>query len=257
MNEQSLSRKLSDLHAGKIRYFESIGSTNDEALAWAAKDASDLSIVIADEQTAGRGRLNRKWYSPRGTALAFSLILRPHSRSQLARTVGLAALSIADSCSALGLAPCIKWPNDILLNGKKVAGILVEAVWSGADVDALVVGMGINVHRESVPPPEYLQFPATSMEAELGHAPEREEILKGILSAFISHRPRMETGEFIRSWEQMLAYRGQQVQVKANDAAPLTGELLGLASDGGLRLCDEHGNIITARVGDVSLRPMA
>ena len=79
MNIQSTHKKLSTLALGEIRYFESIGSTNDEALAWAAQGAPDLSLVIADEQTAGRGRLDRKWFTPKGTALAVSIILRPTS----------------------------------------------------------------------------------------------------------------------------------------------------------------------------------
>src|SRR5258706_10873270 len=132
---------------GEIRYFESICSTNDEAIAWAAIGAPDLSFVIADEQTAGRGRLNRKWFTPKETALAFSLILYPASNSLLSWTVGLAALSIADSLLKHGLTPRIKWPNDILLNGKKVAGILIETVWSGTEIDSLVIGMAMNVNK--------------------------------------------------------------------------------------------------------------
>ena len=131
MNESSLKKSLSKINIGGLRWFDSIGSTNDEALAWAAAGADDLSIVIADEQTQGRGRLNRRWFTPKGSALAFSLILRPAASAHLSRTVGLAALSIAESCLNLGLAPRIKWPNDILLNGRKTAGILVESGWSG------------------------------------------------------------------------------------------------------------------------------
>ena len=134
--------KKTSLSLGEVRYFESIGSTNDEALAWAAKGAPDLSLVIADEQTAGRGRLNRTWFTPKGTALAMSLILRPASGTPLSRTVGLAALSIADSLLKRGLTPRIKWPNDVLLNGKKIAGILVETVWAGTEVESLVIGIG-------------------------------------------------------------------------------------------------------------------
>ena len=109
MNETSLKKTLSKINIGGLRWFNSIGSTNDEALAWAASGAHDLSIVIADEQTQGRGRLNRKWFTPKGSALAFSLILRPSAplRPHLSRTVGLAALSIAESCLNLGLAPRI------------------------------------------------------------------------------------------------------------------------------------------------------
>ncbi|MBI5962209.1 MAG: biotin--[acetyl-CoA-carboxylase] ligase [Chloroflexi bacterium] len=256
MNKNSLNKALSKLNIGGLRYFDSIGSTNDEALAWAAEGAKDLSIVIADEQTQGRGRLNRKWYTPKDSALAFSLILRPASRSHLSRTVGLAALSIADSCRVLGLAPRIKWPNDILLNGKKTAGILVETVWSGEDVDSLVIGMGINVRKESTPPEDLLQFPATSLEDELGKAPPaREEIILSILNAFIHWRTRLGADELIKAWEEILAFHGEQVQVQAGTGNPITGELLGLESDGSLRLNEVNGKSIIVRFGDVSLRP--
>lgn len=266
MNETSLNKTLSKLNVGDLRYFDSIGSTNDEALAWAAGNAKDLSIVIADEQTQGRGRLNRKWYTPKGSALAFSLILRPSAalRPHLSRTVGLAALSITDACRKHGLAPRIKWPNDILLDGKKTAGILVETVWTGADVDSLVIGMGINVHRISVPPAELLQFPATSLEAELGvEPPRREDFLFDILSAFISWRERMGTDELMQAWEQGLAFRGEQVQAYAGGdivpegEAPVTGELIGLEADGSLRLRNAHDKSVIVRFGDVSLRPTA
>ncbi len=248
---------LKKLPLGEIKYFESTGSTNDEALAWAAKGAPDLSLIIANEQTAGRGRLNRKWFTPAGTALAFSLILRPATRSHLSRTVGLAALSIADALIKYGLAPQIKWPNDILLNRKKTAGILIETTWSGAEVDSLVIGMGINVHKGSIPPQELLQFPATSVEHELGRPPDREVLLSDVLSAFIFRRPQMDSEDFIKSWEGLLAYPGEQVQVGAGEDDLHTGELLGLDPNGGLRLRDDHGRIITVSVGDVSLRPRA
>src|SRR5215210_2102100 len=140
MDQNELRRALSKLPLGDIRYFDSIGSTNNEALAWAASDAKDFSLVIADEQTAGRGRLDRKWFTPKGTALAFSLILRPSADEErhLTRTVGLAALAIANSLRTRELIAQIKWPNDVLLNGRKVAGILVESVWAGAEADCVV-----------------------------------------------------------------------------------------------------------------------
>ncbi|MBI5351165.1 MAG: biotin--[acetyl-CoA-carboxylase] ligase [Chloroflexi bacterium] len=262
MNEHSLKKTLSKFNIGGLRYFDSLGSTNDEALAWATENARDLSIVIADEQTQGRGRLNRKWFTPKGSALAFSLILRPAAHTamspHLSRTVGLAALSIAESCRKLGLAPRIKWPNDILLNGKKMAGILTETVWSGDRVDSVVVGMGINVHSASVPPEEFLQFPATSIENELGkEAPAREQILYNIIESFIHWRERMGTDELIKAWEESLSFRGEQVQVKAGSENPIIGELLGLESDGSLRLRDANDKSIIVRFGDVSLRPTA
>jgi BirA family biotin operon repressor/biotin-[acetyl-CoA-carboxylase] ligase len=258
MNQHSLRKRLSKLNIGGLRYFDSIGSTNDEALAWATSGAPDFSLVIADEQTRGRGRLDRKWFTPKGSGLALSLILRlpaPHL-PHLSRTVGLAGLSIAEACSGLGLVPHIKWPNDILLNGKKAAGILIENIWSGDEVDSLVIGMGVNVYKASVPPAELLQFPATSIEDELGNTPPaREEILFEILSAFIRWRECMGTDELIQSWEKLLAFRSEQVQVSGD--IPITGELLGLESDGSLRLCDVNGKSMIVRFGDVSLRPGA
>ena len=258
MNESSLKKILSKLNIGGLRYFDSIGSTNDEALVWATDNAPDLSIVIADEQTQGRGRLNRKWFTPRDSALAFSLILRPSAPTHLSRTVGLAALSIAESCLKLSLAPQIKWPNDILLNGKKAAGILIETVWSGDKVDSAIVGMGINVLSVSVPPQEFLQFPATSLEDILGkETPTREEFLFNLLSAFIYWRERLGADELINAWEEILAFRGEQVQIHAGNENPITGKLLGLESDGSLRLSDVNDKSIIIRFGDVSLRPTA
>lgn len=258
MNELSVKKALGNLNIGGLRYFDSIGSTNDEALAWATNNAPDLSIVMADEQTHGRGRLNRKWYTPKGSALAFSLILRPRTQTHLSRTVGLAALSIAESCSRFGIAPQIKWPNDILLNGKKTAGILIETIWSGDTIDSIVVGMGINIHSASVPPQEYVQFPATSLEDEYGkEIPAREEILYHISNSFINWRDRIEADDLIHAWEKSLAFRGEQIQIQDGTEKGITGKLLGLESDGGLRMLDAHDKSIIIRFGDVSLRPAA
>ena len=192
MDQNELKRFLSSLPLGDIRYFDTIGSTNNEALAWATSRAKDLSLVIADEQTAGRGRLDRKWFTPKGTALAFSLILRPTpaEKPHLTRIVGLAALAAADSLRTRGLVSQIKWPNDVLLNGRKVAGILVESVWSGEEVDCLVIGIRVNVLKEPVPSAELLLFPATSLEEALGSTVEREKVLRDILAGRVSRRQR-------------------------------------------------------------------
>lgn len=258
MNQSELKKSLFKLALGDIKYFESIGSTNDEALAWAAADARDLSLVIAEEQTAGRGRLDRKWFTPNGTALAFSLILRPTSEEKphLSRTVGLAALAVAESLRTRGLAAQIKWPNDVLINGRKACGILVESVWSGEEVDCVVLGIGVNVLKESVPPAEDLLFPATSLEEELGQPPERVEVLSEILAAFLALRPRLISDELISLWQSLLAFHGKNVQVETGGTPPITGTINGLDLDGGLRLINEHGEIVTIRFGDVRLRPL-
>ena len=259
MNQSQIKKSLSKLTLGDIKYFDSIGSTNDEALAWAAADAPDLSIIIADEQTAGRGRLARKWFTPKGTALAFSLILRPTEEEKpfLSRAVGLAALAVAEPLQKLGLTAQIKWPNDILIAGRKVCGILIESVWSGEDVDCVVIGIGVNVLKGSVPPVESLLFPATSLEEELGYPPERLEILRDILEAFIDIRQQITSDELVKNWENLLAFRGQLVQIESSDKSTTVGSLIGLEPDGNLQLRNEHGESITVRFGDVRLRPLA
>jgi len=259
MNRTEIERDLSSLPLGAFRYFDTIGSTNDEALAWASQGAPDLSLVIADEQTHGRGRMERKWFTPPHSALALSLILRPTTieRAHPSRTTGLLALSLAESLLQLGLAPQIKWPNDVLLGGRKVAGILVESSWMGEMLDAMILGMGVNVLKASIPPAHQLLFPATSIETELGHPVERGGLLRGILTRVLDWRPKLGTDAFLEAWEEQLAFRGQQVQVEGRSGDPIIGELLGLETDGSLRLQNEHGRSVTVRFGEVHLRPLA
>jgi BirA family biotin operon repressor/biotin-[acetyl-CoA-carboxylase] ligase len=259
MNQQELTKLLSKLPLGDVKYFDSIGSTNDEALAWASNDAQDLSLVVADEQTMGRGRYDRPWITPHATALAFSLILRPNAEehSHLSRIVGLTALALTDAFQKLGLRPEIKWPNDILLNSRKVAGILIELVWSGEDVDCVVIGVGVNVAKGSVPSTDILRFPATSLENALGVAPDRYAVLQDILTAFIQRRPMIGTDALMNEWGKLLAYRGRQVRVEMGGDQSVTGQLLGLGSDGSLRIRSEDGQSVTVRFGDVRLRPFA
>lgn len=259
MNRPEIERDLSSLPLGAFRYFDTIGSTNDEALAWAAQGAPDFSLVIADEQTSGRGRMDRKWFTPPHSALAMSLILRPTTieRAHPSRTTGLLALSLTESLLQLGLTPQIKWPNDVLLGGRKVAGILVESSWMGERLDALVLGIGVNVYVASVPPSENLLFPATSIESELGQPIERGDLVRGILTSVLAWRPRLGTDAFLKAWDENLAFHGQQVRVEGGSGKPVVGTLLGLESDGSLRLRREDGNSVTVRFGEVHLRPLA
>jgi len=257
MNEDQYQENLSSLPLGGLRYFDSTGSTNDEALKWASEGASDLSLVISDEQTAGRGRSGRKWYSPPRSALACSLILRP-SPAELkypARITGLGALALIDSLRVLGLFPQIKWPNDVLINGRKVAGILVESDWLGNNLKACVLGLGVNVLKASTPPPESMAFPATCIEVELGHPLDRIELLKEILSALFKWRNKVSGDEFIQAWEDALAFRDQQVQVITDSQPPVTGELIGLEPNGNLRVRSLDGNLHLMQFGEIHLRP--
>jgi BirA family biotin operon repressor/biotin-[acetyl-CoA-carboxylase] ligase len=259
MNEIQLEQYLSSIPLSAFRHFDTINSTNDEALAWASQGAPDLALIIADEQTSGRGRMDRKWFTPPHSALAMSLILRPTNieRAHPARITGLLALSLAESLLELGLVPKIKWPNDVLLSNRKVAGILVESSWLGEELDALVLGLGVNVLSASVPPADQLSFPATSIETELGCPIERMELLRDILRRALDWRPNLGTDAFLQAWEGNLAFRGQQVQIEERSEEPIIGEVLGLDSEGGLHLRDEHGKSVTVQFGEVHLRPLA
>lgn len=248
-----------ELPSGGLRLFTTIGSTNDEALAWAAQGADDFSLVLADEQTAGRGRMNRTWFTPPGSALAFSLILRPQGaeREKVGLFSGLGALALADALKTFGIAAQVKWPNDVLLNRQKVAGILAETVWLGAEVDSVVLGIGVNVTPAAVPPPEGLNFPATCVQAEGRNPVSRAELLTALLKALRSRRAVLASEAFICDWAAVLAFRGETVQVRVGETESVIGQVLGLETDGSLQLGLPDGTLKVIRFGEVHLRPAA
>jgi BirA family biotin operon repressor/biotin-[acetyl-CoA-carboxylase] ligase len=255
MDEKSLNKALSKLPLGGIRFFHRVGSTNDIALAWATEGATDFSVVIADEQTSGRGRLGRKWLTPPGSALALSLILRP-TQLECQRTSllsGLGALALANTLNAYGLDARIKWPNDVLINRRKVAGILVETVWLGEQIENAVLGIGINVLKESVPPQDQLLFPATSVHSE-GAQIDRLILLCDFLANLINLRAEVGSPGFIKAWEGILAFMDEQVQVWSESESPLTGMVRGLREDGALRLETDSG-VQFIQFGEIHLRP--
>jgi BirA family transcriptional regulator, biotin operon repressor / biotin---[acetyl-CoA-carboxylase] ligase len=273
MDQASLETALAGVPIKQFRYFDRLGSTNDEAARWAEQGAPDLALVVADEQTAGKGRLGRKWVTPQGAALAFSLILRPEADSPLVlqRWSGLGALAVCEGLHELyALQPEIKWPNDVLLDGRKTAGVLVETIWSGEMPANLVLGIGINVAPVSVPDAELI-FPATCIEQVLHRPVERLSLLRRVLERVIAWRTRLSSPEFMAAWEERLAFRGEWVRFLPGEArseaslnsrsaksppAEVEGNILGLAPDGALRLRTQAGEEIVMRVGDVRLRPV-
>jgi BirA family biotin operon repressor/biotin-[acetyl-CoA-carboxylase] ligase len=256
MQEAEVQAALGEIPLSGLRFFESLGSTNDEAAAWVAGGAADWSLVIAEEQTAGRGRSGSKWFTPKGTALAFSLVLRPplQQPEYSSRLAGLGALAVAEACTQSTLRPSIKWPNDVLLRGRKVAGVLVESIWTGDRLEASVLGIGVNVLTGAVPPESALSYPATCLESELGHAVDRPALLRQILGSIRRWREILDSDDFLRAWEDRLAFRGRQVAVTGPDGTALTGTLLGLDADGSARLQTNH-KIVAVRAGQISLRP--
>lgn len=256
MDEKSFRKALEDLPLGELRYFGSTGSSNDIALAWATEGAPDLSVVFADEQTTGRGRKGRRWHTPAGSALAVSVILRPEAgdATPISLFSGLGALALCDALEKAGLQAKVKWPNDVLINRRKVAGILAEAVWTGEAVDSIIIGIGVNVFRSSAPPTETNLFPATSVEAE-GGLTARPQLLHDLLAALVSLRLRVGTPEFIAAWNAALAFHGETVRVWRDDGDSLIGEVAGLETDGSLTITLPDGSSESINFGEVHLRP--
>jgi BirA family biotin operon repressor/biotin-[acetyl-CoA-carboxylase] ligase len=273
MDQETLSRILAGLPLGGIRYFSSTGSTNDQAARWIEEGARDLALVVADQQTAGRGRMGRSWHTPPEAALAFSLVLFPEQDDPyvLPRHTALGALAVGDALQSLyGLRSKIKWPNDVLLEQRKVSGVLVEAQWSGGELAALVLGVGINVAPASVLKDSQLRFPATCIEDYLGRKVDRVELLHMVLEKLLEWRPRLSDQAFLQSWEERLAFRGEWVQLFRGQSpgkdglphdlegqpAPVhEGEIIGLAPDGSLRLRTRSGEVVIIHVGEVRLGP--
>jgi BirA family biotin operon repressor/biotin-[acetyl-CoA-carboxylase] ligase len=268
MNQLKLEKQLRGLPLGAIRYFDSITSTNDEAANWIKTDAPDFALLVADEQTAGRGRGGRKWHTPTGSALAFSLVLRSEEQiNQLlkyqntARLNGLGALAV---CRALQnkyrLTAQIKWPNDILVKDKKVSGVLAEAHWIGNKLAAVVLGIGINVSKGSIPPENWdtlnpYPSPATSVETALGASVNRWELLYTVLDELLIWRQQLATPEFLQAWEANLAFHGRWVQIVSpgSDTSVKRGKIITLEEDGALRIQDESGEMVRLRAGEIHL----
>jgi BirA family transcriptional regulator, biotin operon repressor / biotin---[acetyl-CoA-carboxylase] ligase len=274
MDQETLTNSLADLRLGDIRYYQSTGSTNDQAARWIEEGTHDMALVVADQQTAGRGRMGRAWHTPPEAALAFSLILFPEQDDPyvLPRHTALGALAVGDALQGLyGLRPKIKWPNDVLLERRKVSGVLVEAQWSGGELAALILGVGINVAPASVLKDSQLRFPATCIEDVLGRKVDRVELLHSVLEKILEWHPRLSSQAFLKAWEERLAFRGEWVQVfpgqsPGKDGLPhdleglpapvYEGEIIGLAPDGSLRLRTRSGEVVIIHVGEVRLGPV-
>lgn len=173
--------------AAETRYFSITGSTNDEASASAARQESEGATFIADAQTSGRGRRGRTWFSPAGAGLYVSIVLRPAravtepERATLLLTL-MAGVAIAEGIAqSTGLAPAIKWPNDLLVGRRKLAGILAEGVTESGGLQSVVLGYGINIMPASYPPE--LADRVTSLETELGRAVDRATVCAETLAA--------------------------------------------------------------------------
>jgi BirA family transcriptional regulator, biotin operon repressor / biotin---[acetyl-CoA-carboxylase] ligase len=236
-----------------ILQFDSLPSTNLEAAKRAAQGASEGLVIVANEQTAGRGRLGRRWASPKGAGLYFSVVLRPQVEpGRWALITFVAALAVHDALfECCGLQTDIKWPNDILADNRKLCGILAETVEGGA----IVLGIGVNLSSTSFP--EQLRETATSVESLTGDIPDRQTVLQSILVAFQRRYSTLlqEGGreQVINDWSKSSSFAcGKRIRVK-NGHETFEGITCGLEKDGALRVETSSGEIRIVRAGDVSL----
>jgi BirA family transcriptional regulator, biotin operon repressor / biotin---[acetyl-CoA-carboxylase] ligase len=241
-------RIQSKLTPRPLRFYEQADSTNDLALDWLRAGAAAGSVVVTDEQIKGRGRLGRTWYTPPGTALILSVILRPKVE-YLGQITMLGAVAIAELLEHLGTTDVgIKWPNDVLLHGKKVSGVLSEAVWNGDKLQGSVLGMGINVRIDFTG--TELAHTAASIEPSLGHVVDRLDLLVDLLGRVDYWYERLQTGALFDAWKSRLNMLGKMVTVQQ-------GTLHGLAElvdqSGALMVRDEMGTLHRVVAGDIGL----
>ena len=257
MNQDTLSAALKDLPIIAVRWHATIPSTNDAALAWADAGAPDGALIVADFQTAGRGRGSRKWLTELGSSLALSLVLHPtpDEIGAMPFFAPLAALAVCTALEDLGLVPQIKWPNDVLIERKKCCGILVEANWAGEKPSAVVIGIGVNVAHDSIPPDEQLIFPATCIESHTTAKVDKLKLLHDILAKIFMWRRQIKTLAFYEAWQKHLAFVGEPIYIEQADKIQFEGTLIGIDPQGSLIIKDSDDKTHQVVVGDVHLRP--
>jgi BirA family transcriptional regulator, biotin operon repressor / biotin---[acetyl-CoA-carboxylase] ligase len=249
------------LTLGQPLFYSAVSdSTNDDALAAARSGGASGAVFVAEEQRRGRGRRGSEWHSTPGASLSFSVLLRPNVTADRASGLSLVAgLAVRQAVATLfettgrNAHASVKWPNDVLLSGKKVAGILVESLVQAGKVAAAVVGIGLNVGRVALP--SQIETRATSL-AEEGLASGREELLVGVLGELASRlhqlldqgRQEMLPKTLLAEFERHDALRGLRVSV-----AGKIGVAEGIDELGNLALVDEQGDRCRLAAGHVEI----
>lgn len=240
-----------------IRVFQETNSTNDLADRLARDGVEEGTVVFAEKQSRGRGRMGRLWASPPGLGLWFSVILRPRLTPQAATQLTIAAATAARRAiqRITGLEPDIKWPNDLLLDGRKTAGILTEM---GAELDKikyLIIGIGVNVNLTEADFPQELRRVATSLRTTLGRPIHRPELAAQLLRELDEDYARVTSGHFdsvAEEWSRHCRTLGQRVAILQGDRR-LEGRAEGLDHDGALLLRNARGRLERIIGGDVML----
>jgi BirA family biotin operon repressor/biotin-[acetyl-CoA-carboxylase] ligase len=239
----------------KIHYFSEIASTNSLARALADDGAGEGEIVIAEAQIAGRGRLGRRWASPAFANLYLSVVLRPKlAPAYVPQVTLMAAVALADTTAAfIPREPAIKWPNDIMAGGKKLAGILTELSCDADRVHYAILGIGVNLNYPVVMMPEEIRGRATSVCELTGKTIDRESFLRRLIQDLDRCYGELEASGFeglAARWEARFELRGRRVRVTLLDQT-VFGLAKGIDRDGALLLEDDGGALRRIVAGDV------
>jgi BirA family biotin operon repressor/biotin-[acetyl-CoA-carboxylase] ligase len=237
----------------RLLYLTSTGSTMDVARTEAESGAPDGTVVLAEEQTKGRGRFDRAWVSPAGQNLYLTIVMRPALKRLRSLSI-VSPLAVALAVEArTGLIPRIKWPNDVLINGRKVSGVLIESEVRGDVVDYAIVGVGINVNFDVEQSPEIAAI-ATSVKCELSREISREELLATVLNQFEQlYQDAPEGDAVLKEWRTRLDTLGREVRVTFRDQV-YEGVAEDVDQDGNLILAQPDGTLRTIEAGEVTLR---
>jgi len=233
----------------RVVYYPTLSSTIEVARQEAQLGAAEGIVVIADEQSAGRGRLNRVWLSPEGS-ISLSVILYP-PLSYIPFLIMISSLAVLRSIQAVtGLKPQLKWPNDVLINGRKVSGMLVESKVQGKAVKYAVVSIGVNVNLNVSEFPEPLPF-AASLSDELGRYVSRLDLVRHLLVEIEELYLALPDGCVYQEWRNNLVTLGRRVRVKSGKDN-YQGIAEDVASDGSLKLRRPNGSLAKIVAGDVT-----
>lgn len=253
LNSSIITKGLTTRFIGQnVLYYPSVTSTNDIARQQAQSKARDGTAVIADRQTAGRGRLRREWVTPQGN-IAVSIVLYP-ARKDLHFLTMLASMAVMYSIqNTTGLKCQFKWPNDVLINNKKVCGILLESQASSDSVDYAIIGIGINVNMKLADYPEISAI-ATSLADETGKEISRTVLLRNLFQEMEKLYLHLQAGESILAeWRDNLITLGKSIHVRSGDEV-FEGIAESVADDGSLMLRCPDGRLLKFMAGDVSLK---
>lgn len=225
--------------------YASVDSTQRVAADLVAAGAVHRTAVVADRQTAGYGRKGDAWHDEPGASLLMTLILKPTEASQMPRLAMIAALAVIDAIAEVGqVHAAIKWPNDVLLNGRKVAGILGDATWRGAHLEAVRLGIGLNVSGDRASFSRRSLPDATSIAAETGRGSDRDAVLAALLTHFVAREDRLdcgETEETVNAWRCAVTTIGRAVIVTLRDDRVIRGVAEDVTSDGDLIVRTNEG----------------